>query len=276
LLDLAFALKKIIAALIVPPGGFALGMVLGVIIALRRRTLGLSIVGLAVAAFFFATIPVIANRLQSSIETAIPPWKPEVKPKVEPISTSDPALPLSSGVPQRPGAIVIMGGGSVRGALEYGGETLKAQTLRRVRYGARLARQTGLPVLVTGGTPPDGKKGEAALMAESLREDFNVPVRWVEDRSKDTSENASYTIPILRKAGIDTAVLVTDITHMPRALREFESRGFRVIPAATNYHASTPHLVWTDFMPSISAFDTSCEVSHEWLGRIWQTLHAWP
>jgi hypothetical protein len=36
--------------------------------------------------------------------------------------------------------------------LEYGGDTLGRLTLERVRYGARVAKKTGLPVLVAGGS----------------------------------------------------------------------------------------------------------------------------
>ena len=48
-------------------------------------------------------------------------------------------------------AVVILGGGVRRNAPEYGGDTLATLTLERVRYGARVARLTGLPVLVSGG-----------------------------------------------------------------------------------------------------------------------------
>ena len=48
-------------------------------------------------------------------------------------------------------AIVILGGGVRRNAPEYGGDTVGRLTLDRVRYGAFVARATGLPVLVTGG-----------------------------------------------------------------------------------------------------------------------------
>ena len=48
-------------------------------------------------------------------------------------------------------AVVVLGGGLRRDALEYGGDTLGTFTLERVRYGAHVAKRTGLPVLVTGG-----------------------------------------------------------------------------------------------------------------------------
>lgn len=82
-------------------------------------------------------------------------------------------------------AIVILGGGVRRHAPEFGGETLGRLTLERVRYGARVARETRLPLLVTGGALFGGST-EAALMKRALEEEFNVAVRWTEERSRDT------------------------------------------------------------------------------------------
>ncbi|MBK7593641.1 MAG: YdcF family protein, partial [Betaproteobacteria bacterium] len=65
-------------------------------------------------------------------------------------------------------AIVIPGGGVRRNAPEYGGDTLGRLTLERVRYGARLAKQTGLPLLVTGGSVTGNTVPEAVLMKEAL------------------------------------------------------------------------------------------------------------
>src|SRR4030095_2797202 len=85
-------------------------------------------------------------------------------------------------------AIVILGGGTRRDAPEYGGDTLGELTLERVRYGARVARLTGLPVLVTGGSVLGGET-EAKLMRQSLEAEFSGGVRWAEDRSRNNHDN---------------------------------------------------------------------------------------
>jgi hypothetical protein len=82
-------------------------------------------------------------------------------------------------------AIVILGGGTRHNAAEYGGDTLGRLTLERVRYGARVARMTELPVLVSGGAPSGGES-EAKLMQDALQREFGVPVRWVERSSART------------------------------------------------------------------------------------------
>ena len=48
-------------------------------------------------------------------------------------------------------AIVILGGGTYFHAPEYSGQdTINEQTLPRLRYGAKLHRENGAPILVTG------------------------------------------------------------------------------------------------------------------------------
>ena len=114
---------------------------------------------------------------------------------------------------------MILGGG-VRTAPEFGGETLGRLTLERVRYGARVARQTTLPVLVSGGVVYGGT-AEAVLMKRALEEELNVAVRWTEERSRDTRSNAAESAAILRPAGVQRVLLVAHGFDMPRATAEF-------------------------------------------------------
>ena len=132
-------------------------------------------------------------------------------------------------------AIVILGGGSHPASPEYGGDTVNSTTLERLRYGARLYRLTHLPVLVTGGNPRGYAEAEAALMRLVLETEWNMPVRWSDDQSHDTAENARKSFAILKPAGITRIYLVTHAWHMPRAQAAFEYAGFAVIPAATSY-----------------------------------------
>jgi uncharacterized SAM-binding protein YcdF (DUF218 family) len=57
----------------------------------------------------------------------------------------------------QPQAIIILGGGRLKGPLEapanHYQQDLPQSSLERFRYGARLAKQTNLPILVTGGAP---------------------------------------------------------------------------------------------------------------------------
>lgn len=130
-------------------------------------------------------------------------------------------------------AIVILGGGLRIDAAEYGGDTMGRLMLERVRYGARLARMTGLPVLVTGGRPGYATRSESEVMREALEEEFGVPVRWVEGQARDTRENARNSAAILLPLGIRRIALVMHGFDVHRAVAEFAAAGLDVVPAPT-------------------------------------------
>ena len=165
-------------------------------------------------------------------------------------------------------AIVVLAGGTYYKAPEYGGDTVRPQTLVRLRYAARLQRVLGKPVLATGGSPEGSLVGEAQLMKAVLQQDFQVPVQWVEQRSNNTLENARLSYRLLKPAGIERIYLVTHAWHMPRARRAFESAGFAVIPAPTGY-ATRFELTLLDFLPKAEALNDSSRFFHEILGIAW-------
>jgi uncharacterized SAM-binding protein YcdF (DUF218 family) len=169
-------------------------------------------------------------------------------------------------------AIVILGGGIRRNAAEYGGDTLGRLTLERVRYGARVARLTGLPVLVSGGAPWGGDS-EAKVMQQALESEFGVLVRWAEDRSRNTHENAVLSAEILRAAGIHRVVLVAHGFDMPRATAEFADQGIETLKAPTGVPTldyETPLM----YVPSIGGLEGSYFALYEILGNVARQFSA--
>lgn len=153
-------------------------------------------------------------------------------------------------------AIVILGGGRRRFAVEYDApETADYGTLIRLRYGARLYKQYGYPVLVSGGRPhmgvDRGVLAEADIMKDILEKEYGVPVKWVESQSDDTLGNAKNSAPLLRSVGVKTLYLVTDADHSPRARAAFEQQGFKVIETPTLFQPPRV-LEANDFKPSIN------------------------
>jgi uncharacterized SAM-binding protein YcdF (DUF218 family) len=156
-------------------------------------------------------------------------------------------------------AIVILGGGVRPHAAEYGGATVSGITLERLRYGARVARTTGLPILVSGGTA-DHVAMEALLMRQTLVTEYGVPVRWIESRSRNTHENAVYSAALLRSSGVRRAILVGHSFDFPRARNEFESAGIAIIPAPIDIPSS---ITLDDFVPGIGGLRRSYFASYE-------------
>ncbi len=170
-------------------------------------------------------------------------------------------------------AIVVLGGGTYFRAPEYGADTVSHFTLERLRFAAKLQRETGKPVLVTGGKPLGNDLSEAEQMKQVLEREFRIPVQWAEGASDNTLENARLSRRLLDQAGISRIYLVTHAWHMPRAVRSFQAAGFQIIPAPT---------AWTTryrtdllaFVPNAKALHDSKIFMHELIGMIWYQLKS--
>lgn len=244
---LLFWLKKLAAVVVLPPLMPLLVIASGLLLLKRHRRAGLTLAWSGVALNLLLIFPPSVGLLLNGLE---------VHPVLDPSAARE------------AGAIVILGAGKRDHAPEFGGETVNRLALERLRYGARLARQTGLPVLVTGGAPT-GELPEAELMKQSLEHDFGITPRWVETESRDTRENARLSAPQLKAAGANRIVLVTHAAHMRRAAAEFEAQGLEVLPAPTAWlgsHESGDRVL--TLLPSQSTAYAGWYAVHEWLGLI--------
>jgi uncharacterized SAM-binding protein YcdF (DUF218 family) len=173
-----------------------------------------------------------------------------------------------------PQAIVILGGGVRRGALDlmqYQKQDVTNESMERLRMGARLAKVTQLPILVTGGRPDRIQvqdRSEAEIMAQVLANELGVKVKWLESRSNTTLENASFSAKILQENHVKSIYLVSHDWHLPRAIQVFQKEGFTVTPAPTGfqYHEKMTPL---DYLPSVEGFAQTRHYWHEIIGRIW-------
>jgi uncharacterized SAM-binding protein YcdF (DUF218 family) len=244
--------KTLAKALILPPTGPLLLAALGLGLQGRHPRFGRAIASAAVLALLLLSTPVVAVLLLRWVESS-PPLDAERAKSAQ--------------------AVVILGGGVRHNAAEYGGDTLGRLTLDRVRYGARVARLTGLPVLVSGGAPTGGVT-EAMLMREALEGEFGVAVRWSEDRSRNTHENAVRSAEILRAAGIHRIVLVGHGFDLPRAAAEFADEGIETIKAPTGIPArdfDTPLML----VPSIAGLEGSYYALYEILANaVFRVTHS--
>jgi len=250
-------LTKIFTAIILPPGINLFLALTGLAIMRRARGLAVLLFVTAFATLYLFSMPKFSDVLFEAVE-------------------SYPSRLPGSAFAEDAGAIVVLGGGRNSHAPEYGGETVSFPSLVRLRYAARLQRETGLPLLVSGGKVYGLEPtSEAALIKEVLEDDLKVPVRWLEERSRTTAENARYSAEILRGEHITAIILVTEAAHMLRAVQVFENQGLQVYAAPTGRRsgprtgASPGILAW---LPSSSALDRSRIALHEFLGRLWYAI----
>ncbi len=242
-----FLLKKLLTALAIPPLSLILLAGLGVFLTRRHPRCGRWLAGLSLAVLAALSIPAISIALMRTLQ---------------------PHPPVSAEQLARAQAIVIVGGGVYHGAPEYGGDTVSRSSLERIRYGTLLQKQSGLPILVSGGAPFGGRP-EAEAMKETIERELGGKVRWSENRSRDTGENASLSAATLWPAHIKRIVLVSHAWHLPRAVPLFEKQGLEVIPAPTVF-ANWPEFSAEWFLPSAEALLRSSLALHEWLGILVQ------
>ncbi len=233
----SLSLTYLVGAVVIPPASLILLGLLGLWLRRRRFALDGTLTGLCLLGLLVLSLPVTAYSLMSRLEA---PPLPDAR------SANDAQ------------AIVILAGGVSRGAVEWGGDTVGPFTLQRLRFGAWLARQTKLPVLITGAAPDEGRPGEAAMMRDVLRDEYGVSIRWFDEQARTTAGNAREAAALLHAAGIERVALVTNAFHMPRARRVFERSGLQVIAAPTGYFGyAGGAFEWTHLVPSGDALRVS-------------------
>lgn len=242
-------LRALVKAFVLPPAGPLLMALAGLALLRRAPRAGRALAWGGLGALLALSLPVVALLLERPYAL--------------------PAFDVRDAASAQ--AIVVPGGGLRRNAEEYDGDTLGRLTADRVRYAARVAKATGLPVLVTGGVPKGAATSEGAAMREVLEREYGVRVQWVDPGARNTRENALRSAALLKPAGVSTVVLVGHAVDMPRARAEFGAAGLATVPAPIQIpppFAPVP----TDFLPSAAALQATHHVLYERLADVARAL----
>ncbi len=242
------SLRVLLTDLVIPPPSLVYVALAGVALAVagRRMRLGVTIAAASLVVLLGLGLAPIGDTLLVSLERGVPLRPPPEAP---------------------PGAIVILSAEVDRtpDGLQPG-----QLTLQRLLAGARLWQRTHLPVLVSGGSLEPGEMPVARVMAQTLERDFHVPVRWIEDRSQTTWQNAADSAAILRPSGIRSVYVVTHAWHERRAVLAF--RHFGLLPTASPV---PPDVVVAGLLPTVSGWTRSYYGLHEWVGLAVYAFRAW-
>jgi uncharacterized SAM-binding protein YcdF (DUF218 family) len=238
-------------ALLLPPSNLFLVAAAGLLLRVRWPRLGWTLLASSAVGMLLACTPFCSGFLLRTLE-----------PRV--IATLAPSQDMAD-------AIVVLAADEDPFAPEFSGPTAGGLTLERLRYGAKLQRETGLPLLTSGGALRPGHEPMGLIMKRILSEEFGVEARWCESRSRTTWENAEETAKLLSPGGVEQIVLVTHAWHMPRARAAFEAAGLQVVPGATGFRAR-PRLQPGDILPSPRALAETYLACHEWLGVLYYRL----
>lgn len=243
--------RYFIKNLLLPPGIFLLFLFFAWWLRRSRPRMARALFVIGFVGMLAMTLPVVVQWSARGIET-LPP------------------LPQDqwATLAQRADAIVVLGSGRERNDPTWGGDIPTGVALERMRFAARLSKASGLPILTTGGLHYGEPPSEAAIMADSLRDDFGVNVRWQEGESRTTWENASMTAAILLPQGIKRVVVVTQAWHMPRSVWSFEKAGFSVVPAPVGFLSVANARPFGGWLPESKAVWQSGQLLNEAAGLI--------
>jgi uncharacterized SAM-binding protein YcdF (DUF218 family) len=247
--------RPILSSLVLPPTGPLLLVALGCLLLPWRRAIGRATVLLGLLLLWAMCSNAVAVQLAH--------WL------LPPVAALPPLEAVERLRAERVQAIVVLGGGLYPSAPEAQGPQPARYTEGRALYGGWLARESGLPLAFAGGigwaqlgqsAPPTEAEAVAGLLART-----GLPaLRWADDRSRDTRENAHNMAALLHKDGIERIALVTNAWHLPRGQRAFEAAGLWVLPAPMGFVApyQRPLLEW---LPSSHGLSNTHNVLREWL-----------
>jgi len=148
------------------------------------------------------------------------------------------------------------------------------ETFRRCRHAAWIYGNTALPVLASGGIANRRYPGFAGTMRELLVNSGVPPDKiWVENRSRNTHENAAFSAQILRQKGARRIALVVEARSMHRAAACFRHEGIEVVAAPSKFFYLSATL--QDWLPGWRALRGNELTLHETLGLLWYRLRGW-
>lgn len=244
-----FPISKLLGFFLTPSNVFALIGIVGVILTIRGVRRGWPFLAFAIGLLAVGGWSPIGAAMLGALENRFP--TPAIQGEVT--------------------GLVLLGGAvdthitAQRGdvALNEGGERLTAvATLSRRYPGARVFLSGGASHIL-----PTGTVTESAA-AKRLLTELGVPASRIEmeERSRNTCENAVETKASIKPAAGDQWLLVTSANHMPRAVACFRAQGFNVVPYPVDYRTlggTAPFGLVNAVSKGLAALDLA---AHEWIG----------
>jgi uncharacterized SAM-binding protein YcdF (DUF218 family) len=213
-------LRPALKAAILPPGGILLLLLFGLLIG--RRLLGRLLVWTAFIGLYLLSTSAATHWLAQWLETY-------------------PAVNATALQNQQAQAILVLTAGYVTANPELGGQARPdALSLERLSYAVKLHRETGLPIVISGGKLRAEDEPIAEVLARWLHRRAGIDTMALETRSTTTWENLQYSASLLQELGLQRIALVTHAFHMPRSMLAAQAQGLIPIPAPFGYLGAKP------------------------------------
>jgi len=223
-----FVFKKLITPFLLPPGIFIAILIFSGLLFLRKsRKAGILNILIGISLWLLSIGPV-SDTLMKGLENDL----------------TMPANPLGD-------VIILLGGGVYDGVMDLTGAGAPSEdTLARIVTVARLQKRLRVPVIVSGGAVFPWRKTEALVDRRFLM-DLGVPGDkiLVDNKSRDTLENARYVKEICEKRRFRYPILITSAYHMKRALLSFREFNMDATPVPSNFKTWDRKYGWADYLP---------------------------
>lgn len=244
--DLFFYVSKAVGFVVAPTNALILLLLLGV--ATLRWRLGRRLVALSAVLFVLCGLSPLPNLVIAPLEQRFPRWD------------------ASRGAPD---GIIVLGGALDSAAFAANGDFALNEAGERMTEAVALALAYPNARLVASG-------GEASFVAststeaDAARAFFKrmgiAPERVeVENRSRNTTENAVFTKELVKPRPGERWLVITSAWHMPRAVGCFRAAGFAVEAYPVDYRTPGQGVLWPFFFASdgLRRLDMA---SREWIG----------
>ena len=245
-----FIVKKIISPFLAPPGVFVVFFLLSSLWFFQRKCRKASAVN-----FFLALLV----------------WLSSVSPVSDAMLRG---LEAQFSIPGNPegDVIILLGGGANDVVPDLSGIGAPSEEMvERIITAVRLQRRLHIPIIVSGGRVFKGKRAEAPIVKRFLV-DLGVSEQEIitEDKSRDTIENARYTVKICEARRYSNPLLVTSASHMKRAVLSFRNAGMKVTPFPSGFKAlGNKRYGWEDVLPDPGELKKVSTAMREYIGLLY-------
>jgi len=251
-------LSKLVPTFLYPLGLAILFVILALAFGRFRRTSRVGLI-LALVLLWLPSMPLTAHLLALQWEAAYPP-----------VATAN--LPQAD-------AIVLLGGFIDQPLPPRLVPDLKEGVDRLFEAASLFHAGKAAHIVVSGGNLPWHTivAPEAQWIGGFLRE-LGVPADAItlEEKSRNTRENAIFSAAILNDKGWHSVLLVTSADHMRRAMATFRKVGVQAAAAPADVQARTPiYDDVLDFLPSVDALVETSNVLKEMIGLVYYRLRGW-
>ena len=242
-----FFLKKLVTPFILPPGLFILVLILSGVFFIFWYLRKIGIFNLAIGlVFWIFCISPFSNFLMRSLESEF-------------------NIPESV----KGDVLLLLGGGIIDNVPDFSGYGIPTDRMVvRIVTTVRLQKNLNIPIIVSGGKANKNRSSEA-LIAKRFLIDLGVEEGKIviEEKSRDTYENAKYVREICLRNDYKNPILITSASHMKRSLLSFKKVGTDVMPYPSNFKSKNINAYgWHSYLPRSSSLGNTSTAFHEYLG----------